>query len=94
VHEEKLPFSKQNMAILKNVMITEKTDNYSIRSKTGWTRVSGKDIGWWVGYVERKDNVYFFTTRIIKKQSTVNKNFGQCRKDITKNILRQMKAIE
>lgn len=94
VHEEKLPFSKQNMAILKNVMITEKTDNYSIRSKTGWTRVLGNDIGWWVGYVERKDNVYFFATRIIKKRSTVNKNFGQCRKDITKNILRQMKAIE
>jgi beta-lactamase class D len=94
VHEEKLPFSKRNIGILKRVMITEKTDNYSIRSKTGWTRVSGDDIGWWVGYVERKDNIYFFATRIIKKRSSINKSFGQCRKDITKNILRQMKAIE
>lgn len=94
VYEEKLPFSKRNIEILKRVMMTEKTDTYSIRSKTGWTRVSGNDIGWWVGYVERSDNVYFFATRIIKKRSTINKNFGQCRKDITKNILRQLKAIE
>ncbi|RYU96484.1 class D beta-lactamase [Emticicia agri] len=93
VYEEKLPFSKGNMEILKRVMLTEETDNYSIRSKTGWTRVSGNDIGWWVGYVERNDNSYFFTTRIIKKRSTLNKNFGQCRKDITKNILRQLKVI-
>ncbi|RFS13722.1 penicillin-binding transpeptidase domain-containing protein [Emticicia sp. C21] len=94
VYEEKVPFSKRNIEILKRVMITEKTDAYTIRSKTGWTRVSGNDIGWWVGYVERNENVYFFATRIIKKRSTINKNFGQCRKDITKNILRQLKAIE
>lgn len=94
VYEEKLPFSKRNIEILKRVMLTEKTDTYSIRSKTGWTRVSGNDIGWWVGYVERNNNTYFFATRIIKKRSTINKNFGQCRKDITKNILKQLNAID
>ncbi|GAB3523008.1 penicillin-binding transpeptidase domain-containing protein [Emticicia fontis] len=94
VYEEKLPFSKRNIAILKRVMVTEKTDTYSIRSKTGWTRVDGNDWGWWVGYVERNDNVYFFATRVIKKRSTVNNRFSQCRKDITKNILKQLKAIE
>jgi len=94
VYEGNLPFSKRNIEILKRVMITETTDKYSIRSKTGWTRVSGNDIGWWVGYVECSDNVYFFATRIGKKRSTINKTFGQCRKDITKNILRQLKAIE
>jgi len=94
VYENKLPFSKRNIDILKKVMITEKTDKYTLRSKTGWTRANGNDIGWWIGYVERKDNVYFFATRIIKKRSTINPGFGQCRKDITKNILKQLHAIE
>ena len=99
-----MPFSERNVAILKRVMITEQTNNYTIRSKTGWTRVddngnsatdpTGKDIGWWVGYAERKDNVYFFATRLIKKRSVINTKFGDCRKDITKNILKQLKAIE
>lgn len=94
VYENKLPFSKRNIDILKKVMVTEKTDKYTLRSKTGWTRVNGNDTGWWVGYVERKDNVYFFATRLVKKRSTVNTGFGQCRKDITKNILKQLHAIE
>lgn len=94
VYEEKLPFSKRNIAILKRVMVTEKTTHFTIRSKTGWTRVSGNDIGWWVGYIERYDNVYFFATRITKKRSTLNPNFSQCRKEITKNILRQIKALD
>jgi beta-lactamase class D len=75
-------------------MVSEQTDQYQLRAKTGWTRVDGKDIGWWVGYVERKDNAYFFATRIVKERKTVNPNFGSCRKEITKNILRQIKAIE
>jgi len=75
-------------------MITEKSKNYIIRSKTGWTRANGNDIGWWVGYVERKDNVYFFATRLTKKHSTINPDFGSCRKDVTKNILKQLQAFE
>lgn len=94
MYENKLPFAKRNIDILKKVMITEKTENYTLRSKTGWTRVNGNDTGWWIGYVERKDNVYFFATRIIKKRSTVNPDFGQCRKDITKDILKQLHVIE
>jgi beta-lactamase class D len=94
VYKETLPFSKRNMAILKKVMITETTDQYILRSKTGWTRANNQDVGWWVGYVERKDNVYFFATRIIKSRSTVNPNFSQCRKEITRRILKQMHAIE
>jgi len=59
VFEHKTPFSDRNLAILKKVMTTEQTDEYIIRSKTGWTRINGQDIGWWVGYVERENNTYF-----------------------------------
>jgi beta-lactamase class D len=51
VYEEKLPFSKRNYEILKRVMVVEKTNDYTIRAKTGWTRDGGIDSGWWVGYV-------------------------------------------
>ncbi len=94
LYEGKLPFSKRTIEIVKRVMVTEQNDRYIIRSKTGWTRENGTDSGWWVGYVERKDNVYFFATRISKERRTFNPNFGNCRKEITKNILRQLKAID
>ncbi|AFK03157.1 penicillin-binding protein transpeptidase [Emticicia oligotrophica DSM 17448] len=93
VYEEKLPFSKRNYEILKKVMITEQTPDYTIRSKTGWTRDGGIDSGWWVGYLEKNNNTYFFATRIAKKRSEVNPDFGQCRKTITRKILKQINAI-
>nr|WP_295927678.1 penicillin-binding transpeptidase domain-containing protein [uncultured Dyadobacter sp.] len=93
VYEGKAPFSKRNVEVLKKVMSNEQTMDHTLRAKTGWTRVDGNDIGWWVGYVERKDNVYFFATRIIKKRSDVNPDFGNCRKTITKAVLTQLGAL-
>lgn len=94
IFQEKAHFSKRNLQILKSVMITEKIGSTVIRSKTGWTRVNGMDIGWWIGYVERRGGVYFFATRLTKDRSIINHRFGQCRKEITKEILRQLKMLD
>ena len=75
-------------------MINEKTDNYTLRAKTGWTSFGGNDTGWFVGYVERRDNTYFFATRVFKKRETENPRFAECRKLITRKILQEMKILE
>lgn len=92
-YEETLPFSKRSFEIVKRISIEEKTDNYVMRAKTGWTQFGGNDVGWWVGYVERKDNVYFFATRVSKKIETQNPRFSPCRKEITRKILKELKII-
>lgn len=94
VYENRAPFSKRNIAILKNVMITEQRNDYIIRSKTGWGRALGKDIGWWIGYIERKNNLYFFATRLTKGLHVSNANFSRGRKIITKDILKQLQMID
>jgi beta-lactamase class D len=93
VYQGKTPFSKKNLAILKSVMVNEQTKDYTLRGKTGWTRVDNDEIGWWVGYVERKDDVYFFATRLKKRRNIPNPDFGKCRKTITKVVLTQLGAI-
>ncbi|MFT5570924.1 MAG: beta-lactamase class D [Cyclobacteriaceae bacterium] len=90
IYEETLPFSKRSFDILKEMMVAERTDDYVIRAKTGWTTDGGKDTGWWVGYIERSDNVYFFTTRLIKDVHETNPNFARCRKEITKRICKEI----
>lgn len=94
IYGETLPFSKKSFDILKKIMVEEQTENYTLRAKTGWTRDDGKDTGWWIGYVERKENVWFFATRLVKDRDTVNPDFARCRKNITRIILRQMNIIE
>ena len=60
VRSEKLPFSKSNLDLLKDIMIVEKTPNYILRGKTGWV---GK-TGWFVGYLEQNNQVYYFATNL------------------------------
>lgn len=94
VYEETLPFRKASFKILKEMMIEKRTPEYTLRAKTGWTRDHGKDTGWWVGYVERGENVYFFATRLVKDRSVANPDFGKCRKEITMKVLREMGVVE
>ena len=87
-----LPFSKTTVDKVKEVMISEQTENYTFRDKTGWTKHNGLDIGWYVGYLQTSENVYFFATRLTKQINDNNANFSKARKEITKAILKELKA--
>ncbi len=90
LYENRLPFSPRSISIVKEIMINEKTDKYILRAKTGWSNAYTPQVGWFVGYVERGKEVYFFAAEIdIKKDEDAAK-----RQEITKNILREMKIIE
>ncbi len=90
LYEDRLPFSKLTMDKVKEIMISEKTETRIYRDKTGWTRRNGTDIGWWVGYVETADNVYFFATRLLKDEKDNNPNFIVARKELTKQVLSEI----
>ena len=75
-----LPFKIEDINLLKEIMIDEKNENYIIRAKTGWEW----KYGWYVGYVETKDDVWFFSTNI----DTKSKDDLQKRKAITLEVLK------
>ena len=59
----KLPVSKVNQLIVKQAIITEATPDYLVHSKTGYSGTGTKSnpgIAWWVGWVEKGTDVYFF----------------------------------
>lgn len=94
LYEEKYPLSKRTYNIVKNVMIEKQTDSYTLRAKTGWGIVTAEDIGWYVGYIETNNNVYFFATRIHQNEPDKNKDFFSLRKTVTFNILLDMGFME
>jgi len=51
-------------------MVVEKNPRYTIRAKTGWATRIKNQHGWYVGYVETDQNVWFFATNLdIGKKS-------------------------
>ena len=65
--QNELPFSERSLSIVKDILIVEKTPDYTIRAKTGFVGFDGMvkpEIGWYVGYLEKGNNTYFFATNI------------------------------
>ncbi len=85
-----LPFSERSMEIVKEIMIVEQTDSYTLRAKTGRGIVPPKQIGWYVGWVERDGNPYFFATRLDLPVGTD----GKVRKTTTRAILTELNLLE
>ncbi|MFA0963808.1 penicillin-binding transpeptidase domain-containing protein [Roseivirga sp. BDSF3-8] len=93
IYHRSFPFSEAHYDILEDMMVVEENEAYTLRAKTGWTRAGGTDTGWWVGYLKKTDNTWFFATRITKDRETPNPDFGACRKEITRQVLKELDAL-
>lgn len=83
LYEERLPFRKEHMRLLKKLMIVEEKPDYTIRAKTGWAMRIKPQQGWYAGYIETGGRVWFFATNIeISK-----KGDEMFRKEITMEAL-------
>jgi len=60
-----LPFSSSSYETLRDIMLVEKTPTFTLRAKTGWATREAPQAGWYVGYVETPNDVWFFATNII-----------------------------
>jgi len=89
LHEGRLPFSRRNVRILQNIMLLDEQPGYRLYGKTGWATPEPNNVGWFVGYVEQGDNVYYFATN-LGSQSPVPETFIPARRQITEAILAEM----
>lgn len=87
--KQELPFSEQNLETVKNIMLVDSTNDYKMYAKTGMTARVEKAIGWYVGFVEVKNNFYLFTLNIdISKDEDANGRI-----EITRDILKSQGII-
>lgn len=90
LYESKLPISKRTEGIMKKMMLVKDTENFKLRGKTGLSVRSGKRNGWFVGYLEKNKNVYFFATNIEPNLDTNPNLFTKARKEITIEALKNI----
>ena len=65
LHKEDLPVAKRSIKILKEIMTLEETPDYRLSGKTGGGPLGeNRFLGWFVGYLETKENTYLFATEI------------------------------
>lgn len=79
-----LRFSQSTIDKVKKVMIYEENDHHILRAKTGWCIRFETQVGWFIGYLEKDENVYFFATNV--ESENPEKGYVS-RIEITKKIL-------
>lgn len=77
--------------ILKKIMVSNESADFVVRSKTGLGQQDNQNIGWYVGYIETKTNVYF--ANCIQSKTIEYEHFINARTEIVDLILRELNLI-
>jgi len=93
LHNNKLPFSERTVKIVKDIMIEKDTFGYVIRAKTGWGDEKTRYIGWYVGYIEKNGNVYYFAN-CVQTRGLDERYIARARKEITYRILNDLDIVK
>ena len=88
----RLPFSKRAQKLVKEMIILESNPEYSLSGKTGLYGNNDQYYGWFVGYVESNNNVYFFATNIKKDITDSPVNYEEAT-ILTKEILKELDIL-
>ena len=91
LYEGELPFPDRTMRIVREIIVLEETEAYRLSGKTGWASRVEPQIGWFVGYLEKDGNVYFFATNVEQPEST--ESLGWMSLEITRQILEEMDLL-
>lgn len=90
-YTNKFNFKDENIEAIKDSLIVSKKDGVSLSGKTGTATINGKDVnGWFIGYVEKNENTYFFATNIQSKDYSN----GSLAAKITLSILNDKKIYD
>lgn len=87
LYNNNLGFAPENIKAVKDSIHIASSDTGDFYGKTGTGRVNGQDVnGWFIGFVERADNTYFFASNIHAKDHAD----GSTTAKITMTILSDM----
>ncbi len=93
LYKLKLPFTDRSQNLVKEMLTLETNSQFSLSGKTGLYSKGNKYYGWFVGYVETDNNVYFFATNFTKKNYDFPGNYGEATM-ITKEILKELNIMK
>ena len=100
LQKSKLPFDATTVDSVKELMLEKSTEEYKLYAKVGLSKEDnlftngGDHIGWYMGYVEFKDNTYFFVSYISKPYKEDREDFFELRKKVVHKGLKHLFNVD
>lgn len=89
-----LDISGRTEAIMKELMVIDENEQFKITGKTGWSIREGHNNGWFVGYIEVQEDVYFFASNVEPEEQFNMKFFSMIRKEVTQKAFESLGILE
>ena len=84
-----LPFNKEHINTVQEILIEDRNDQYVFRAKTGWADF-GQPIGWYIGYIVYNGKTFIFVNNI-----DINSNEdAKARKAIVREVFKELLNID
>ena len=93
-NEGGLPMKAETYTKAKKIFIREENKNYTLSGKTGWSSGENIENGWFVGFVETKENVYYFATNVEPKGNRPENEYYGARIEVTIAALQALSIIK
>lgn len=77
-----LPVKDSTNYYMRQIMFEEEVGGCKVSSKTGWAIRNEQNIGWYVGFLEKQNEVYFFAVNLQPNDDFNMDMFGMIRKQI------------
>ncbi|HLT64132.1 MAG TPA: DUF885 family protein, partial [Pseudohongiella sp.] len=96
LYDQELSFRPEVMRVVKDIATMEETPDYVLRGKTGLAEIESnghlEHTGWWTGWVEKGDNVYFFATLMLATDADTDVLIP-ARVNVTRQILQDIGVL-
>ena len=98
--KSKLPFDEYHIDKVKELMLEKSTKNLKLYGKVGLSNEDnflndgGHNIGWYSGYVESRNNTYFFISYISKPYDVDRKDFFELRRKLVHKGLKHLFNVD
>ena len=90
----RLPIATKTEKIIKDIMIIDKNDIYTLSGKTGLSNENDHYNGWFVGYLETEERTLFFASNIEPIDQQKRNGFSKKRRESTLKTLSLMLPFE
>jgi beta-lactamase class D len=89
-YDKKLPITPRTHSIIKDILVLEENAEYKLSAKTGWAIRNGHNNGWFVGYLEKGDKLWFFATNISPREKFSMDLFPMIRSKVSLQALQHL----
>jgi beta-lactamase class D len=89
IYNYAVPYRREHVDLLKEIMLTEETGSYAIYAKTGWAATTPQ-VAWYVGFVVKSDEVWLFAMNM----QVDRREQAALRKELTIRSLRALGVIQ